>query len=57
MEVLRRHSTSFHAPVPTGRSFSASTPCLMVHAFATSGSRPSASQSVGAGSLVCTRTV
>ena len=57
MDVLRLHSTSFQAPVPTGFSLSASTPCLIVHAFGTSGSRPRASQSVGAGSLVCTRTV
>ena len=57
MLSLRLHSTIRHGPVPRGRSLSASTPCLMVYALGTSGSRPSASQSMATGSLVCTRTV
>ena len=57
MCVLRFHSTSFHAPVPTGFSLRVSTPFLIVYAFGTSGSRPMKSQRVGDGSLVWTRTV
>ena len=57
MWSLRFQAESFQGPVPTGLSFSASTPFLMVHARGTSGSRPRKSHSVGAGSLVCTRTV
>jgi hypothetical protein len=57
MWSLRFHSTSFQGPVPTGFSFSASTPFLMVHARGTSGSLPMKSHRLEAGSLVWTRTV
>ncbi len=57
MESPRFHAVTFHGPVPTGRSLSASTPFLIVYSRGTIGSRPIASHKFDTGSLVWMRTV